>query len=127
MPISRNSQNFINEVIVCEKVYSFELDEMGNVIGITESPVTSTNRLDLHEYYKVFPNPVSDQLYIQPVQSDGTSNFQIEIYDLKGRLMYKGENEERISLTHFSEAVLILKIHDIDSGQIFTTKIQRNQ
>jgi hypothetical protein len=67
-----------------------------------------------------FPNPVISVLQIQ---LDGNLNFEIQLFDIKGKLILKKENAKKISLEHLKSGIYFLELRDVNSGQKIIEKI----
>ena len=77
--------------------------------GFNPDLVKETNQID------VFPNPFDDELKIV-YNSPDTHNISIEIYDMKGRLMFSQQNiNRRVGLNYYQIKGLI----DLDKGVYF--------
>lgn len=71
------------------------------------------------ESFKIFPNPVKDDLNIS-----SSLNLKIEIYDLQGRLVQKGKFEnKKINLSSLTKGVYLGLIYENGSSDFTTVKI----
>ena len=59
VPIKRNNQGFINEMELCDTTYTFELDNIGNVIGIEKSTLTTTEELEINDRFSMIDSQYS--------------------------------------------------------------------
>ncbi len=117
VPILKVTQpNSGGEVLLREVHYSKESDASGKV---DTSMVTNTDNIEEESIYKIYPNPVSNKLFIDV--DNNNAAIDVEIYDLTGRRLFK-ENLQTPSLetSNFPTGVYILKISD--EKRIFTTK-----
>jgi len=92
--------------------FGVETKRMNIVVNEVE---TTSIRPEIPEQQivSVFPNPVTDMLYIQ---SDMVID-RVEVYDLRGRLMLEQRfdtNQVSLDLSSLSEGVYILRIHTGD-------------
>lgn len=69
---------------------------------------------------KIFPNPVSSTLQIQ---HDNNLQFEIQLFDLHGKLLLKTKNVNEISVHDFPYGVYILELKDLNSSQKIIEKI----
>lgn len=69
--------------------------------GIEENPVSGI---------RVYPNPVTDMLYI-----DGTDSYKIMITSLTGKVFYAAENVNDIDVSSLQEGVYLISIQDKDT------------
>jgi hypothetical protein len=66
-----------------------------------------------------FPNPVRDYL-----NTNSTKNYKIEIYDLQGRLVFKGKfDNQKVNLQSLSKGIYMGIILDENSSDTFQQKI----
>jgi hypothetical protein len=71
---------------------------------------------------KFFPNPVRDYL-----NTSSDKNFQVELYDLQGKLVWKGNFEnKKINLTPLPKGVYIALMVDPNSTDTLQQKIIKN-
>lgn len=54
---------------------------------------------------QIYPNPASDTIYL----NTGNKVFSIEIIDIKGRVVYKGNNNSTINISHLANGVYLLQ------------------
>jgi para-nitrobenzyl esterase len=57
----------------------------------------------------VYPNPVTDVLYLEGVN---TQNFSIEIFDIAGRCVSAIENQQSVDVSELPEGVYIISVFD---------------
>ena len=82
---------------------------------------TKTNDL------KVFPNPATDKLNIE-FSSDSGQAFDIALYDINGKLLFKKEGLNatgQIDLSNIKESSLILKVYNLNTKTNQSFKIQK--
>ena len=73
----------------------------------------------------VFPNPTDDMVYINT--SDRSSQLAIEIFDVTGQIMKQELNfTHRISLGSLTNGIYLLRIRDLQSGNVRTFKVIKN-
>jgi len=92
------------------------------MIDVTETLGLESN--SIQEKFSVFPNPVKDYLNILP--SNTSMSYDIEIYDIKGKLIYSKENSNDgkskiIDLKTIPSGIYSIKI--ISKNGIGTAKI----
>jgi aminopeptidase N len=68
---------------------------------------SSIHTIDENNQIKIYPNPVKDILNIEGV----TSNFQISIFDLAGKIICTEKNKHQIELKNISEGLYVAKIN----------------
>ena len=106
---------------LCDTTYTFELDNIGNVIGIEKSTLTTTEELEINDRFSIFPNPTSGILNIK--DSGASQNYQIEIYKPTGELIHSGSNESKINLSSISEGLYYIRIKDKTSSKFYSSRI----
>ena len=65
----------------------------------------------------VFPNPVSDRLYVQ-----GLETSEVQVFNTLGQLVKTFKNETEINVSNWSEGVYVLRITAAD-GMVFENKV----
>ena len=68
----------------------------------------------------IYPNPVSDIIYID---IEGQLNFEIKLYDLKGKLIMSKENLNQLEVFSFPSGMYLLDIRDLKTGQQVIEKV----
>ena len=84
-----------------------------NIVVNEVTPTSVLPEIPEQHIVAVFPNPVTDMLYIQ----SETTIDRVEVYDLRGRLMMERQfstNQVSLDLSSLSEGVYILRIHTGD-------------
>jgi len=95
--------------------------------GNTVDVVTQTQSLSNDFEISVYPNPTVDELIITQTSSS-FKPFQMELYDLKGRLLEQKSSQsqnELINVSHHSAGEYILKISGIKDEQMVFKIIKR--
>lgn len=111
-----------NEVNTVVNSNSFEIPN-SDALGIPNSRINNNLNSDNsmqklnnngNTKVKVFPNPVISTLNIQP-ESD--FEYEIQLYDLNGKLLLQSKNATEISVLDFPTGIYILEIRNLDSNQ----------
>jgi hypothetical protein len=88
----------------------------GSVFDVYEDTVVITNEVGIREMglngLSVYPNPFIDQLYL----SDPGSISTVEIKDLTGKMIFRGQNLEEFSLTKLNSGIYLLVV-EASNGQ----------
>ena len=69
---------------------------------------------------RIFPNPVSDILYIH---TDRVMDLEMTLYDMKGNWLHSYDNKTSIDLREFPDGTYLLSIQDKRSSQQVVEKI----
>lgn len=86
----------------------------GIVSNLIEDPriglMLSQKEEALNDKYTMFPNPVSDRLYVKGV----VANAHVSIYNTLGNLIYESEieNGQFLELSHLSQGMYLLKLQE---------------
>lgn len=76
----------------------------------------STNEIGNENQFSIYPNPVSEILYVKNV----SNKAKFEIFDTAGRLISKGDiNTEKINVSSLLKGNYILKITDKETVEVF--------
>ena len=81
--------------------------------------VTSTHEI-LKSTINIYPNPTIDRINIE---IKGPLNFQANLYNLEGKLIFTKSNLNQINVENISIGTYFLEIKDIKSGQKIVEKI----
>ncbi len=84
-------------------------------VGINETEI---------QQYSVYPNPVSDNLYIKSSQN---KDFYLQIFDIDGRLVFNQnliEQNNTVSISNFNRGIYYVVIYN-KTNKIFTKKISK--
>lgn len=98
-------------------------------LGCFETETESLLRSDVKDVdlpYILYPNPVRDQLFIKPSVLS-TSNYQIKIFSLQGRLVYAGNFEnmlQAIDMRSLNSATYLTSIQ-VDKSLFVQTVIKQ--
>ncbi len=68
----------------------------------------------------LYPNPVSEVLTIEV---KGVLDYRVRMFDISGKLVYEGRNQQTISTEQLSNGSYVLEITDLNSGKWITEKI----
>ncbi|MEO1437191.1 MAG: T9SS type A sorting domain-containing protein, partial [Bacteroidota bacterium] len=76
---------------------------------------------------QVFPNPTSDQLFVQFNESSKGS-FQLELFNASGQKIYTtdrraNQNNQPIDLRRFPPGFYLLRVSDFSTGQMYSKKV----
>jgi len=88
--------------------------------GVPEVNV-ATAELTQHQFAKVFPNPVTDRLYLELFETNIPENVNLEIYNAGGHLVRKLTSSEfgkSIDFSSFASGFYTLKIYNDNKYQI---------
>lgn len=107
----------IGEVNVQETVIGNVVLSEGFINPLGEDPTLNTNHKVLSEQIKVFPNPVSETLYISGI----TAIDNIIFYDSLGRLVYETQNANQVHVSKFNKGMYVLQV--FSDGRTSTHKI----
>jgi len=69
---------------------------------------------------QIYPNPVTDEIRLE---IEGGLNYQVEIFDLLGKLVFSGRQTQSISVDNLSEGTYVVKIQDLNSNQYLTENV----
>lgn len=86
-------------------------------------PIPSPNgisELQEADNISVFPNPTSTVLNI--VSSYLMNDFEINIYDFSGRVLFKELNKDKVDVSKFSTGIYIVQVIDLETSKSFTSK-----
>lgn len=81
------------------------------------------NETELSQF-SIYPNPVSDNLYINNFQS---KNFYMQIFDIKGQLVFNQnlfEQNNSISISNLQRGIYFVVIYN-NNNKVFTKKINK--
>jgi hypothetical protein len=102
-------------VSVTSNSFTIKLPALSTTAVLFSSIVTGIRELKgLNKEIKLFPNPATDQLFVQP-GSDVAENVEITIYDLAGRNIrstrkyYNGDSSISIDVSSLNIGIYILK------------------
>jgi hypothetical protein len=95
-----------------------------NIKDITDLPELSKSG---KESFKLFPNPVSDILYIRK-EKNTKEKIGIELYSMDGKLIlnrnFKTESEiDEINFTNLNSGTYFLKVFSIQNKYAYTYKV----
>jgi|GEM_PF-6989549 len=68
----------------------------------------------------IYPNPTSD---IVNIKVDGNLNYIVKMYELKGRLVVRGENINQLNIDDLQSGVYLLEIKELNSNQKILERI----
>jgi hypothetical protein len=104
---------------------SQEIIAEGGEFGSTESIKFRINEVVEEDELRldIYPNPVSSILF---VESNSEEEFDVKLFDIRGRLLYENRVEERLELDllSFSTGIYFIKIDS--ESQSITKKIIKN-
>jgi len=92
--------------------------------GVTDASVylltlrnTSMNSLSEEQKAKlnVYPNPTNESVYIQ----SELKNYSLTFSDLYGKVIYSGQNTDKLDVSNLSSGTYFISIHDRDSSAKF--------
>ncbi len=75
-------------------------------IFVTRSIATGLDESSNQNVY-IYPNPTNNLIHVS-----GLDNFSFEIMDLKGRVLSKGINGDKISVEIFADGIYVLKLEN---------------
>lgn len=114
-------ENIGNHTTMAESdgFYGFSQDTMvlgfngadGYAYGLSRL-TTSVEETNQYVDVNIYPNPATDFINIDV---KGQLNYQVNLYDLEGRLIITATNSSQISTESFSEGTYLLEIKDINS------------
>ncbi len=67
----------------------------------------AVSELKSESLISIYPNPTSENIFIETELSD----FEVEILDVYGHLIYEGANEKRIKMGHFDDGIYFLRVY----------------
>ena len=70
--------------------------------------IVSTDEVLLNAY-KIYPNPTTNKLQIEGLR---TSNYEVELIDFSGRVLFKQRNAKQLDLQAFENGLYLLRIKD---------------
>jgi hypothetical protein len=94
--------------------YSFGVGELPPPVGTQNPSVTDFS-------WKIFPNPTTEFLQIEPVFSENLKEFIAEIYDENGRLIMSEKNNKSLKINHLNAGNYLLKIKLTSENRHFQT------
>lgn len=78
-------------------------------ISYPKIPTTGFGEIDLKEMFHVYPNPVTQIIYIDSKQF-GNSKYEVTLMDVQGRIILKNSNLTTIDIADYSEGTYYLQI-----------------
>lgn len=66
--------------------------------------------------FSIFPNPVSNSLYINDLEKENT-NYEYSIYTMEGKIIEKNQLENQINIENLTNGVYLLRLKDTTSGK----------
>ena len=81
--------------------------------------MTSTHEI-ANSTINIFPNPAID---IINIAVDGQLNYNVSLYDLKGKLIKTSINSSQLNLEPFPQGTYLLQIKDLKTGQKIVERI----
>jgi len=98
------------------------IDRLQNDFDEAHTCLSSTSLPIFEEYFKIFPNPITDQLSIETLQSE---DFNYKILDLNGKIKLHGKlsQNESIDVSGFAAGNYIIEIKN--DKKIFTKMISK--
>jgi hypothetical protein len=96
-------------------------------IQIINFPATKINEVVDKESFKVFPNPVTNNLYIESLETEII--YELSLSDISGRCIIRKtnikDNEKWMDLSSLGSGMYILNVSSTD-GSIYSYKIIKN-
>lgn len=94
------------------------INETNDTITIAMIPLSvSAETLEKPFHVRVFPNPVSDYLWIEPAQNTMIGRYIL--YDLSGRMLLQGDHQHhgslQLNLYGISKGVYLLELNDTEN------------
>jgi len=108
--------------------YRFQCDpHSGSMQGtITVNTVTSIDESDKNEEIKIYPSPVSDYLFFEPVDSEFFNYSGVKLFNLNGKMVFGQslETNERfkIDISHLEPSIYFYQLQN-RNGNTVTGKI----
>lgn len=81
--------------------------------------VSSTQALG-NSTINIYPNPASEEINIE---YNGELNYRINLYDLRGKLIYNDYNSTQLKVNYISQGTYLLEIKDLKTCQKIVEKI----
>ncbi|MBN2571324.1 MAG: immunoglobulin domain-containing protein [Ignavibacteriales bacterium] len=101
------------------KVTDYNTCSNSDTVTLFVTPYVNTVNLSLTHTISIYPNPSNDYLYIEAVNF-GNSNFNIEIYNIKGQLI------KTIERDIIKKEILEIDISDLEQG-VYLYKMHINE
>lgn len=89
-------------------------------IAIYHSTLLSSSKHKFKSSLKIYPNPAQDLLFLS--SESGLDNFNIEIFNVLGKLKVSKEDTKYVNIKNLSKGVYFLLVKD-ESGKTATKKI----
>jgi hypothetical protein len=86
------------------------------IVGVTNDHYTGVNPLNLSNNVMVYPNPVSNTLYIMNEKA-----VNVEIYNLNGQCVAKYNNQNVINVAKLAQGTYMVKV--VTNNNVITQKI----
>jgi endoglucanase len=122
---SATSANATANGLTATGVYTFKYTVAGTApcastfatSTVTKSTTTATNSAYLYENVELYPNPVTDKLYINMSKIDGQKT--LTVVDVMGRIVYETENGdvENIDMSTLSKGMYFVHVKT-ESGEL---------
>lgn len=77
-------------------------------VVFTEYPLSIENAGQEETVIKVFPNPVSDILYLQ--LPNNSANAEVKLFDMGGRMLLNRKSAPELNLAHLDEGLYLLTV-----------------
>ncbi len=115
-----NFEQFLQHIYTTTGIYNVSLtvetDYCQNYIEKNDYiSVNYANLNDLNKYFFIYPNPVSNNLFID---NKLNKKFYFEIKNIYGNLVLKGNNKNKLNLSFFKPGIYFLKINIDDKTYI---------
>ncbi|MCC6370318.1 MAG: T9SS type A sorting domain-containing protein [Bacteroidia bacterium] len=89
------------------------------IVAATTTVNTGVDEFKKNDKVTVFPNPANN--FIQ-IGSNITGEFDVTLFDIEGKTVYKSRNEKRINVSGLSAGVYFIKLETEEKGVVYSTK-----
>lgn len=103
--------------------FDFNFPILTNMESTIIQQTLNTNNFSINNKISIYPNPTSDVINIQ---TNNTTDFNIEIYDVVGKQIGSYKNQKSIDISNLTSGMYLIKIIDLENNLESSHKIIKN-
>jgi uncharacterized protein YdeI (BOF family) len=118
----KNQYKTTDEIPFNGTIY-YRLKMVDNDESFDYSKIVSVDKKGLDKTFKIYPNPTSQAIYVE--NTEGVTPDQVNIYNINGQLVKKGNKANRIDVSDLSNGMFIIEAI-LENNVVLREKLFKN-